>query len=125
VRRERRRWGWRALALAAALAPAAGASAETITLSWRYPEAERVAGFRVHLGPAPGQYTRSVDVGRPSADAAGVFRARLEVPDGETTHLAISAYDARGAESPRSQDQARASSTAAPGRPGRPELVAP
>ena len=115
-----------ALAAAAALSLAAATGrAETITVRWRYPATERVAGFRVHTGPAPGRYTQTVDVGRPTPDAAGVFSARIEVADGEPTHLAISAYAANGEESPRSNDWARAASAAAPSRPGRPQVVEP
>ncbi len=114
------------LAAAAVLSLAAAAArAETITLRWRYPAPERVAGFRVHTGPAAGQYTKTVDVGRPTADAAGVFSARIDVADAGPTHLAVSAYDAHGAESPPSSDWARPASAGAPSRPGRPQVVEP
>ena len=104
---------------------ALAARAETITLRWRYAAPERIAGFRVHTGPAAGQYTRTVDVGRPAPDAGGVFSARVDVADGEPTHLAVSAYDANGVESPLSGDREHAASAGAPTRPGRPEVVEP
>jgi hypothetical protein len=119
--------GCRAASAAAAVLSlaAATAHAETITLRWRYAAPERVAGFRVHTGPAAGQYTKTVDVGRPTPDAAGVFSARIDVADAEPTHIAVSAYDASGAESPPSSDWARAASAGAPSRPGRPQVVEP
>jgi hypothetical protein len=101
------------------------ARAETITLRWRYAAPERIAGFRVHTGPAAGQYTRTVDVGQPAPDADGVFSARVDVADGEPTHLAVSAYDANGVESPLSGDREHAASASAPSQPGRPEVVEP
>jgi hypothetical protein len=115
-----------ALAACAALClMASAARAETVTLRWRHPSPARVAGFRAHLGPAPGQYTRTIDLGRPVPDAAGVYRARVEVDDGARTHLAVSAYDERGRESAPSNEWARRSTAGALGRPGRPQVVEP
>jgi hypothetical protein len=102
---------------------AAGARAETVTLRWRYPAPERVAGFRAHVDGASG--SRTIDLGRPAPDAAGVYRARVEIGDGERVHLAVSAYDESGAESPRSNEWARAASAPVLGTPGRPEVVEP
>jgi hypothetical protein len=114
------------LAACAALCLAAvAARAEMVTLRWRYPAPERVAGFRAHLGGAPGAYTRTIDLGRPTPDAAGVYRARVEVDDGERTHLAVSAYDETGQESARSNEWARSSATPVLGTPGRPQVVEP
>lgn len=112
-------------ACVALLGVAAPARAETVTLRWRHPAPERVAGFRAHLGSAPGVYTRTVDLGRPTPDADGVYRARVEVGDAERTHLAVSAYDEDGRESPRSNEWARASRAPVLGTPGRPEVVEP
>ena len=123
---EARRGRWTALSAAAALALAAlAARAETITLRWRYAAPERIVGFRVHTGPAAGQYTHSIDVGRPAQDAHGVYHAEVEVADGEATHLAVSAYDARGVESPPSADRLHPAAPGAPSKPGRPEVVEP
>jgi len=121
------------LALMLLLASVAGAEARDVTVRWRYAAPERVAGFRLHLGPAPGQYTRTVDVGKPNPDADGVFRVRIEVSDGEPTFVAVTAYDGRGAESPLSNETVRAlaagrsPSAVAPGlgTPGRPEVIRP
>jgi hypothetical protein len=117
--RQGRTW----LALAAALAaPAGAAHAETVVLRWRHAAHAEVAGFRAHVGSAPGAYTRTIDLGRPTPDAAGVYRATVEVADGEGTHLAVSAYDASGRESAPSNEWERAPAL---GRPGRPQVVEP
>lgn len=121
-----KRPGRSALAACAALCLLAGAArAETVTLRWRHPAPGRVAGFRAHLGPAPGQYARSIDLGRPTPDATGVYRARVEVDDGARTYIAISAYDEGGSESPRSNEWARSSTAVVLGQPGRPQVVEP
>lgn len=120
------------LALALALGWAGAAHARDITVRWRYAAPERVAGFRLHLGPAPGQYTRTVDIGKPLADENGVFRVRIEVDDEGATFVAVTAYDGRGTESPLSNETVRAvapegAAAGSPelGTPGRPELAEP
>ncbi|MEN8159832.1 MAG: hypothetical protein ABFS41_07165 [Myxococcota bacterium] len=121
------------LALLLGIAAATRAEARDLTVRWRYAAPERVAGFRLHLGPEPGRYTRTVDVGKPNADAEGVFRVRIEVPDDEATFVAVTAYDGRGTESPFSNETVRAAAperaaTGHPpglGTPGRPQLVSP
>ena len=121
------------LALMLLMAAVQGAEARDATVRWRYAAPERVAGFRLHLGPAPGQYTRTIDVGKPRPDADGVFRVRIEVSDGEATFVAVTAYDGRGTESPHSNETVRATApdrlpSAGPaglGTPGRPEVVRP
>lgn len=123
---DRKRGRLSALAVCAALClSAAPVRAETVTLRWRYPAPDRVAGFRAHVGPAAGAYTRTIDLGRPTPDAAGVFRARIEVDDGERAHLAVSAYDETGRESARSNEWARTSAVPVLGTPGRPQVVEP
>jgi hypothetical protein len=112
-------------ALALACLASAAARAETVTLRWRHPAPERVAGFRAYVGSAPGVYTRTIDLGRPTPDRAGVYRARVELRDGEGEHLAVAAYDESGQESPRSNEWARSTGAPALGAPGRPQVVAP
>lgn len=112
-------------ACAALCLSAAAGRAETVTLRWRHPAPERVAGFRAHVGAASGAYARTIDLGRPTPDAAGVYRARIEVDDGERAYLAVSAYDEAGRESARSNEWARSSSTPVLGTPGRPQVVEP
>lgn len=106
-----------AAALALGLTAVTAAQADTVTLRWRHAEPARVAGFRVHFGKAPGALSHSIDLGRLTPDAAGIFRARVELPDGEPVYVAVSAYDASGAESPRSSAWHRTSGLGAPGRP--------
>jgi hypothetical protein len=113
------------IALAAFVIAGTAARAETITLRWRHAAPERAAGFRVHLGSASGDYTRSIDLGHPKPDAEGVFRAQIEVADGAASYLAISAYDANGNESRRSNEWARGPGVPPLGRPGRPQVVGP
>jgi hypothetical protein len=121
------------LALLLGIAFATRAEARDLTVRWRYAAPERVAGFRLHLGPEPGHYTRTVDVGKPNVDADGVFRVRIEVPDDGATFVAVTAYDGHGTESPYSNETVRGAApertaTAPPpalGTPGQPQLVAP
>lgn len=111
---------WTALALS--LAAATAARAESVTLRWRHATATPAAGFRVHFGKSPAVLPHQIDVGRLEPDAEGVFHARVELPDGEPVYIAVSAYDANGAESPRSRAWLR---TPALGKPGRPRVVEP
>jgi hypothetical protein len=121
------------LALVLYLVSASVAEARDITVRWRYAAPERVAGFRLHVGAAPGQYTRTIDVGKPRPDTDGVFRVRIEVPDDDATFVAVTAYDGRGTESPHSNETVRVSAPERPegaapaglGTPGRPEVVRP
>jgi hypothetical protein len=120
-----------ALGLGLGITAAGAAEARSITLRWRFAAPERAAGFRVHVGPRPGVYTRAVDVGKPAPDADGVFRASIEVPDHEPVFVAVSAYGERGEESPRSNESVRAPADAEDaaaqhlGTPGKPRLVRP
>jgi hypothetical protein len=130
---QRRRRGVAGLVLALGLAAAGAADARSITLRWRFSAPERAAGFRVHVGSAPGVYTRTIDVGKPVPDAEGVYRATIEVADHEPTFLAVSAYGERGEESARSNESLRAPEPADGetdtaqqlGTPGRPRVVGP
>ena len=118
------------LGLAAA---AAAADARSITVRWRFAAPERAAGFRVHVGSAPGLYTRTIDVGKPTPDAEGVYRVSIEVADDEPTFLAVSAYGERGEESTRSNETVRApaptdgevGAAERLGTPGQPRVVRP
>jgi len=111
-----------ALAPALLLAIATATGAESLTLRWRHAASTPAAGFRVHFGKSPAVLPHSIDLGHLEPDAAGIFRARIELPDGEPVYVAISAYDASGAESPRSRAWLR---SPALGKPGRPRVVEP
>ena len=133
--RNRKRAALAGLVFGATLAVAAVAEARSITVRWRFPAPERAAGFRVHVGAAPGAYTHTVDVGKPMPDAGGVYEASVEVPDTGSAFVAVSAYGERGEESPRSNEIVRTPSDAseplpaapAPelGTPGQPRVVRP
>lgn len=84
---------------------AAGTRVET--LRWAHPDPSDVAGFRVHVGSAPGVYDRSIDVGLP-AQGGGVFTYDLAVPSDADVYVAVTAYDADGLASPFSNEQFRA-----------------
>jgi hypothetical protein len=120
--------GW---TLAACLAAAGAAEAREITVRWRFEAPERAAGFRVHVGPAPGRYTRTLDVGKPRPDRDGVYQVSIEVSDHEPSFVAVSAYGESGEESPRSNESVRAPAPADDetgatlGTPGRPAVVGP
>jgi hypothetical protein len=122
-----------ALGLGLALAAAGAAEARSVTVRWRFSAPERAAGFRVHLGPRPGVYTHTIDVGKPAPDGDGVFRVSIEVPDHEPVFLAVSAYGERGEESARSNEGVRAPGPADAdggaaqrlGTPGQPRVVRP
>jgi hypothetical protein len=111
-----------ALGLALSLVGAGASHAESVTLRWKHAASTLAAGFRVHFGKSPAVLPHSIDLGRVAPDADGVFQARVELPDGEAVYVAISAYDANGAESPRSRAWLR---SPALGTPGRPTVVEP
>ena len=126
------RWALVGLALlASSVVAALPADARSISVSWRYAAPERVAGFRVYLGSAPGRYTRTIDVGRPTADASGTYHVSVEVADDEPSYLAVTAYGAGGEESARSNETLRSPEPASPGAeagtrigtPGQPRVV--
>jgi hypothetical protein len=103
--------------VAAAVVAASAVHADTVTLRWRHAAPARVAGFRVHFGKSPDALTHSIDLHQLRPDAAGIFRARVELPDGEPVYVAVSAYDASGAESQPSKAWLRSPGISAPGRP--------
>jgi hypothetical protein len=103
-------------------AVASAAQAESVTLRWRHATATPAAGFRVYFGSSPAELPHRIDLGRLAPDADGIFRARVELPDGEAVYVAIAAYDAEGRESPRSRAWLR---EPALGTPGRPRVVEP
>ncbi len=121
-----------ALVVASALFAASLAEARSVTVRWRHPAPARVAGFRIHLGGAPGDYTRVVDVGRLTADAQGIYHFELEVADDGPTYLVVTAYGAKGEESVPSNEALRSPTPTGDdaaglrlGTPGRPHVVGP
>lgn len=113
-----RRCGGRlGVALLLVLTAAGAARAESVTLRWRHGTATPAAGFRVYFGTSPAVLPHQIDLGHLVPDADGIFRARVELPDGEAVYVAISAYDAAGRESPRSRAWLRQPALGTPGRP--------
>jgi hypothetical protein len=97
-RRVRRALGSLLLALPLALPAAAFEQ----PLAWIAP-AGAVDGYRVHVGGAPGAYTRAVDLGAVAPDATGVGRASVTLEAGRDQYVALTAYNAAG-ESPLSNE---------------------
>ena len=86
---------------------ASHAEARTITVRWRWPNAEpgwKIAGFKLYTRHEGQPYGPGLDVGLPP-EQDGVYSASLEVSDTDATYVAATAYDAAGAESPRSNEK--------------------
>ncbi len=106
-----------ALALGAAafvLAAATPALARNELLRWTHPNPNGVQGFRVHYGPSSRQYTKSVDVGLPQPDAAGVYVYDLVVPNAATIYVSVTAYGPSQLQSSFSNEQLRPPPVAGP-----------
>jgi hypothetical protein len=82
------------------------ANARQVRVSWVPPASSGVAGYNLYVGrAAPGPLVaRPIDVGRPQLDAQGIARVVLDDLDLTAPRLAleITAYDAGGRESERS-----------------------
>lgn len=76
-------------------------SAQPIKLAWdEYDEvAEMTAGFRLHLGPATGQYTQTLDIPDPAAQEYLLLGV-----DAGTYFVALTAYNTLGLESDYSNE---------------------
>ena len=92
-----------AVAACALLSPppiaAADTVADTVMLSWTsVPEAE---GYKIYVFPgANGSSLYTIDVGSVGADLHGVVRHSVEITDpGADSFVAVTAYNATGAES--------------------------
>lgn len=100
----------------ALLLGAAAANARSELLRWQHPAPATVAGFRVYVGNAPGQYQTTLDVGLAAA-SGGVFSHTLQIPDADSAYVAVSAYGPTGLEGPRSNEQLRPGTLGVPGKP--------
>jgi hypothetical protein len=95
--------GWRApgtaalsLAFAATivgLLPADAAFARTETIRWTHPDAARVTAFQIRIGSASGNYTSTVNAGKPTP-SGGVYSTTVTVADGATAYAVIQATNA-------------------------------
>lgn len=107
----------RALLVAAgALLAAAAAEARSELLRWQHPSPSSVAGFKVHVGNAPGVYQTTLDVGLPTP-SGGVYSYSLQVPDANTVYVSVSAYGPTGLEGAKSNEQQRLGLLGTPGQP--------
>lgn len=94
------------LALAALRTPAHAQS--SVAVSWNPSAGSTVAGYRIHFGPAPRSYTRSVDTG---TALRGVVTG---LEPGTTYYFAVTAYGALGLESDLSAEIAYTTQLAVP-----------
>ncbi len=95
----------RALAHACALfavllAIAAPALAGSLTLAWDPVSSPLVAGYVIHYGPSPGNYTASIDVGKVTTSTVS------GLTEGAIYHFAVAAYDGAHVEGALSSDVA-------------------
>ncbi|TMH34375.1 MAG: PKD domain-containing protein [Betaproteobacteria bacterium] len=84
------------------------AFAGTVTLAWDPVISPSLAGYKLYFGPAPGNYTASVDVGNVS------LYTLFNLAEGATYHFAASAYDSGHIESGFSNDASATIPYAAP-----------
>jgi len=110
------------------LSVASAAEGRTETLKWSHQTPPACAGFLIYVGPARGQYTRTVDAGLPVRSADGTYSFTLEVAGEETVWVAVRAYNSAG-QSPLSNPQERIPGPEVPtepvGRPGQPRFTGP
>ena len=88
----------------ALLASAAGA--RSVELRWRWPAKEGsapLAGFRIYTRHVDQPWGAPRDVGLP-AKRGDVYRVTLELSDTDATYVTVTAYDAEGRESERSNE---------------------
>lgn len=93
-----------ALLALALLFAAHAAHARTETLRWEYSEPSLVDGFRAHVGSSSRSYDQTIDLGLPTADGSGVFSRSVQVSDGATVYVAVTAYTNGGQQSPYSNE---------------------
>ncbi len=79
---------------------AAPAQAAQLTLAWDASPSTSVTGYHVHVGTAPGTTDRTINVTGLSATITGLNQ-------GKTYYFSVSAHDAAGTESPRSNEVKR------------------
>jgi Fibronectin type III domain len=73
-------------------------SASSVTLKWDKSSGREVKGYRLHYGTAPGDYRLSTDAGKKTTCKI----SNLTV--GKKYYFVVVAYDARGNESPPSNE---------------------
>lgn len=93
------------LSVAALAAPTEFTRIPTVKLAWDSTD-EHIAGYRVHLGAEPGQYTMIIDVGMAELSDDGNSRVSgpVELPQGGKWFCAVTAYNSYGLESDYSNE---------------------
>lgn len=102
------------------------AEARTETLRWAHPNPGAVSGFRAYKGSTSGSYTTTIELGKPTPDASGVFSFPLSLGDTESAYIVLRAYDAGNNLSTPSNERLYAptgSGSNPLGVPGAPTLV--
>lgn len=89
---------------AALVLAASSAGARTENLRWYHDDPGLVSGYKVHWGPSQGSYTTTINVGKPTPDGDGVVSYTISVPDEQTVHVAVTAFDGDG-DSPFSNEK--------------------
>lgn len=89
------------------------AEARVVTVRWSHPSAANVGGFRVHYGTSSGNYTSTVNVGKPSP-SGGVYTYDLTVGDTATVYVALTAYGSGYTDSQYSNEKTFAAPTPPP-----------
>lgn len=75
------------------------------TLSWTKPADEDLAGFKIYVGLSPGNYYTSVTLTNPQTGGGLIASwTLLDLPDGRPIYFAVSALDATGNESTKSNE---------------------
>ena len=88
----------RATTLLLLLIATGSAFAGAINLAWDPDTSPMVVGYRIHFGPAPGNYPSQIDAGNTTAYTV------TSLVEGSTYHFAATAYDASNTESGYSND---------------------
>jgi hypothetical protein len=91
-----------AVVLAAALSASAAHAVREVIVQWQS-DGQGVDGFRLHVGPQPGSYLQSTNLGAVSPDVDGVYRYPLFVDEAVDTFVAMTAYNLAG-DSPNSNE---------------------
>jgi hypothetical protein len=111
------------------LAAAPAAQADVKTLRVTHPTPERVVGFRVYMGFAPGTYhaVEAQDILKPEPDAQGVFHLQVEMAEGVPVYVAVKAFGPVDTSDFSNEEQFLIEGPVPepPGKPGRPRLRTP
>jgi hypothetical protein len=91
-------WIRRVLCLALLLSGITSLTAQDLTLAWDANPESDIAGYRLHYGTTPGNYTQVKDVGNTTTASVGDLVA------GTTYYFVVSAYNTADLEGPASEE---------------------